>query len=296
MKQFLTALFIMIWISGWRAMAAPAETDAILMVHFGSTYDEARASSSDPINALVAQEFPDITVREAYTSRIIISRLAKRGIEKPTPREALLQLAAEGYKRVFIQPTNVIGGIELEALHAEVEAFTQFFTEVRIGRQLLYSIDDCTRVTTILADRYADAARGRGAVVLVGHGTPTPATAIYSQMNYMFAATGHPTFFVSTIEGYPTFDTTLDLIRKAKAKNITLVPFMFVAGDHARNDIDVEWRERFESEGFKVETIIEGLGQIPEIRQIYIDHIKAGLDEKPLTAIEHKAAYLKDNL
>ena len=41
---------------------------------------------------------------------------------------------------------------------------------------------------------------------------------------------------------------------------------MFVAGDHAKNDIAGEWKEMLEKEGFTVSAQLEGLGQIPEIR------------------------------
>lgn len=82
--------------------------------------------------------------------------------------------------------------------------------------------------------------------VLVGHGTYTPSTAIYSQIDYMLKANGLTNFHVGTIEGYPTFENMLAQLKVAKAKRVTLVPFMFVAGDHAKNDISVDWKEALE--------------------------------------------------
>ncbi len=268
---------------------------ALLMVHFGTTFDDTRTATIDAINEKVAREFPDMKVMEAYTSRIIISRLAKRGIYKPTPRQALLKLAADGYTHVFIQSTNVIDGIEAQSLRNEADYMVTFFKEVRIGTPLLYSIEDCLNVVEILAERYEQYITKKTAVVLVGHGTSTPANAIYSQMDYMFNAEGYPEINVSTIEGYPSYETTLAQLKADKIKNVTLIPFMFVAGDHARNDIDGEWRERLRKEGFNTSTLIEGLGQIPEIQDLYIRHIKEGLKEKPLTPVERKAAFLKEN-
>lgn len=75
---------------------------ALLMVHFGTTFDDTRAFTIDAINEKAREAFPDMKVEEAYTSRIVISRLKKRGIVKPTPREALLRLAADGYTHVFV--------------------------------------------------------------------------------------------------------------------------------------------------------------------------------------------------
>ena len=297
MKKLSIILFLLVSIVFNSGAFEMEEGDkaALLMVHFGTTFDDTRAATIDAINEKAVKEFPGIKVVEAYTSRIIISRLAKRGIEKPTPRQALLKLAAEGYTHVFIQSTNIIDGIEAQSLIEEANYLVPFFKEVRVGRPLLYSVEDCLEVEKILAERHASAAGKNSAVVLVGHGTSTPANAIYSQMDYMFAAQGHPQFHVATIEGYPTYDTTLAQLKADKVKNVTLVPFMFVAGDHARNDIDGEWRENLEKEGFKVSAAIEGLGQIPEIQDIFIQHIKEGLNERPLTPVERKAAFLKEN-
>lgn len=298
MKKFLITLLILINVTfasqGFELKEG--EKAALLMVHFGTTFDDTRALTIDAINEKAVKAFPEMKVVEAYTSRIIISRLAKKGVVKPNPRQALLQLAAEGYTHVFIQSTNVIDGIEAQALRDEADFMIPFFKEIRVGVPLLYSTDDCLEVEKIIAEKYAAVSGKDAAVVLVGHGTSTPATAIYSQMDYMFGAQGDPNIHVATIEGYPTFDTTVAHLVADKIKSVTLVPFMFVAGDHARNDIDGEWCDELEKRGFKVESVIEGLGQIPEIQDIYINHIKEGLRERPLSSSEIKAAFIKENL
>lgn len=300
MEKIITLLCVLMISAGVRAQDFKPDEGgkaALLMVHFGTTFDDTRALTIDAINEKARKTFPDMTVVEAYTSRIVISRLKKRGIAKPTPHEALLRLAAEGYTHVFVQGTNVIDGIESESLMNEVDYMAPFFKDIRVGRPLLYSVDDCKNVVKVLSTRYAGHADDKGeAVVLIGHGTETPATAIYSQMDYMFAAEGHRAFHVATVEGYPTRETTVTRLKADKVKHVTLVPFMFVAGDHARNDIDIDWRENLEKEGYKVETIIEGLGQIPGIQDMYIEHIKQGMKEKPLTATQRKRAFIKNCL
>ncbi len=269
---------------------------AILMVHFGTTVDETRSVTIDALNEKVKATFPEVTVVEAYTSRIIINRLSKRGIKKYTPKEALLRLAADGYTHVVVQGTNVIDGIEAEVLRDEATMMAPFFTEIRVGRPLLYSIADCERTVEALKNRYGFHAGKDKAVVMVGHGTSSTANAIYSQVDYMFGATGAGSFHVATIEGYPTYDTTMARLKAERVKKICLVPFMFVAGDHARNDIDVEWREQLEKDGFQAEAVIEGLGQIPEIQDIYIEHIKEAMIAPVMDAASQKARFIKENL
>ena len=273
--------------------AAAQEKAALLMVHFGTTYDETRGKTIDAINEKARASFPELTVREAYTSRIVIRKLKERGIEKLTPLEALIRLRADGFTRVIVQSTTLLDGAEMESLRRDVASVEGFFEEVRVGTPLLYSVDDCARVCEILTGRHADAAdaKQKAHVVFVGHGTYTPATATYSQIDYLFTAQGQPLFHVATIEGYPTFDTMLARLKAAKARRVTLVPLLFVAGDHASNDIAVDWREALEKEGLQVDCRLEGLGEIPEIQDIYLEHIRYSLHHAPVDIMKKKQEY-----
>ena len=272
----------------------PGDKAALLMVHFGTTYDDTRALTIDAINSKAQAAFPELRFQEAYTSRIIIRRLKQRSIEKLTPLDALLKLRSEGYTHIIVQSTNIIDGVEMESLRRDVESVQPFFKEIRVGTPLLYSVEDAEKVVDILGRHYTPA-QGKKTVkenfVLVGHGTYTPSTAIYSQMDYMLKASGMTNFHVGTIEGYPTFDTMLAQLKAGKARQVTLIPFMFVAGDHARNDIAGEWKEMLEKEDFTVNARLEGLGQVPEIQEIFIDHIRFGLKHRMLDIMTKKAAY-----
>ena len=103
----------------------------------------------------------------------------------------------------------------------------------------------------------------------MGHGTEDAATNIYVRADSLFNSNSH----VATIEGIPTLDDAIAKLKEAGAKKVTLVPFMFVAGDHAANDISVDWKNELESNGFQVELRLEGLGQVPGIRNLFLEHI-----------------------
>ena len=243
---------------------------ALLMVHFGTTYDDTRQKTIEVINQKAQQTFPQTTVREAYTSRTVMKRLAEKGIVKDTPTDALLRLRAEGWRSVTVQPTFIIDGREMEQLRSEIERLRPFFDTISLGTPLLYTTADCQRVCNILVDRHPVDEKKREHVVFVGHGSRGPANALYSQLDYMLHANGHPNCHVSTIEGYPTLRTLTARLKALRAKSVKLVPLLFVAGDHATNDIAVEWKEALEHEGFTVTTAIEGLGEVPEIQEIYV--------------------------
>ena len=253
-----------------------AQDTALLMVHFGTTYDETRAKTIDAINEKAVKAFPQLKVREAYTSRIVMKRLAQRGIRKDTPVDALLKLRSEGIKTVKVQPSYIIDGIEMDRLRQDVEQVRPFFDSIWVSTPLLYSVEDAEKVCDILVNRHPADSKKREHVLFIGHGTEGPATALYSQLDYMLRANGHSNYHVATIEGYPTQATALAQIKAMKGKKVTLVPLLFVAGDHANNDISVEWKEAFEKEGLAVDVKLEGLGEVPEIQEMYIRRQESG--------------------
>jgi sirohydrochlorin cobaltochelatase len=53
---------------------------ALLIVHFGTTHDLTRKRTIEVINNKMKSAFPDVTIREAYTSRIVINRLKQKKI------------------------------------------------------------------------------------------------------------------------------------------------------------------------------------------------------------------------
>ncbi|MBR2151322.1 MAG: sirohydrochlorin cobaltochelatase [Prevotella sp.] len=246
----------------------------LLMVHFGTTYDDTRQKTIDAINEKAHEAFPQLTLREAYTSHIVMKRLAKRGISKDTPVDALLKMHGEGVRTVAVQPSYVIDGIEMERLRQDVEKVRPFFDSIWVSTPLLYSVEDAEKVCQVLVNRHPADSRKHEHVLFIGHGTEGPATALYSQLDYMLRANGHANYHVSTIEGYPTQETTVAQIKAMKGRKVTLVPLLFVAGDHANNDIAVEWKEALEKQGFTVEVSLEGLGEVPEIQDLYIKKIK----------------------
>lgn len=253
-----------------------AQDTALLMVHFGTTYDETRAKTIDAINEKAVKAFPQLKVREAYTSRIVMKHLAQRGIRKDTPVDALLKLRSEGIKTVKVQPSYIIDGIEMDRLRQDVEQVRPFFDSIWVSTPLLYSVEDAEKVCDILVNRHPADSKKREHVLFIGHGTEGPATALYSQLDYMLRANGHSNYHVATIEGYPTQQTALAQIKAMKGKKVTLVPLLFVAGDHANNDISVEWKEAFEKEGLAVDVKLEGLGEVPEIQEMYIRRQESG--------------------
>ncbi len=72
------------------------------------------------------------------------------------------------------------------------------------------------------------------------------------------------------------------MVQAGNYKRVVLRPLMIVAGDHANNDMagdeEDSWKSIFEAAGYEVECVLEGLGQLPEIQQIFVQHAQAAID------------------
>ena len=115
----------------------------------------------------------------------------------------------------------------------------------------------------------------------MGHGTSHTAKITYSQMQSQMDALGYMNVFIGTVEGEPEDTSCEAVIEKVKAagfKKVILRPLMVVAGDHANNDMAGEeedsWLSMFTADGSfeKIDTQIAGLGSIPAVQQIYVEH------------------------
>ena len=116
----------------------------------------------------------------------------------------------------------------------------------------------------------------------MGHGTEADSNAIYAKMQDMLTKAGYANYFVGTVEASPSVDDVLDLVKAGNYKKVVLEPLMIVAGDHANNDMAGDdpdsWKSIFTDAGYEVEPILRGLGEMPAIQQLFVDHAQAAIN------------------
>ncbi len=251
----------------------------ILVVSFGTSFPETREKTIDRIEEDIKDAFPDYGFYRAWTSKMIIAKLLKRdGIRIPTVEEALGQMLADGITQVIVQPTHLINGIENERMKEDVYTYGKAFDKISFGNPLLTTTRDQRKVLQAVMEEFSGLEKEEG-LVLMGHGTPHYANAVYAALNYMLKDLGYPNVFLGTVEEYPSLDILQRQVEEFHPKKILLAPFMVVAGDHALRDMSGEsedsWQRRFEGAGFLVECVIKGLGEYAGIRRIYVEHVKA---------------------
>ncbi len=254
------------------------EKTGILLVHYGTSNDKSRAQTIDKLNSRVAETFPDCAVVEAYSAPSVIKTLAKRGIKKLYISQALDSLKALGCNKLVVQSTMLLDGMMTEMLRTEVVKVKNDFRAVSVVRPLLYSVDDCRTMIemltkSLLADK--SVATKKSQVVLVGHGSDSPANAMYSQIDYLLKAEGKSSWHVGTIEGFPKRENVEQQLKNSKNKNVILVPLLYIAGNHQKEDIDGVWKTKLQTKGYHVDVFGKGIGEMTEIQNMIIGKIDA---------------------
>lgn len=256
------------------------EKKALLVVSFGTSYNDTREVTIEAIEKDLAAAFPEYETRRAFTSQIIINKLAERdGLEIDNVKEAMERLVADGVGTLLVQPSHVMNGYEYDDMMAEINPYADHFANLYIGTPLLTASEDYGKVADALLAEYTPAEDT--ALVFMGHGSHHFANATYAALDYFFKAEGHPNVFVGTVEGFPEVDTVLAQVDEAGYRKVLLAPLMVVAGDHATNDMagdeEDSWKVIFKSAGYEVETALKGMGEIPAIRGLYVEHAQAAL-------------------
>ena len=277
----------------------------LLVVSFGTSFNESRATDIKGVEDALQAAFPDWSVRRAFTAQIIINHVQARDGEKiDNMEQALDRAVANGVKTLVIQPTHLMHGAEYDELVAAADAYKDKIDTIVISEPLLGEVGaDSSAVNTdketvakaitaeaVAAADYADLAaadEGKTAFVFMGHGTAHTAKVTYSQMQAQMNALGYKNVFIGTVEGEPE-ETACEEVIKAVAEagytKVVLRPLMVVAGDHANNDMAGEeedsWVSMFKASGnFEaVDTQIAGLGRIADVQALYVAHAQAAID------------------
>ena len=277
----------------------------ILVVSFGTSYNDSRVEDIRSIEDAIAAAFPDWSVRRAFTAQIIINHVqARDGEFIDNMEQAMDRAVANGVKVLVVQPTHLMHGAEYDEMMDVLSAYEDQFESISVAEPLLGEVG--SDATVINADKeavaqavvaaaaadagFADAAEAaaqKTAFVLMGHGTAHVAKVTYSQMQTQMQTLGYDNVFIGTVEGEPeetSCEAVIEAVKAAGYTNVVLRPLMVVAGDHANNDMagaeEDSWKSMFEAAGCfdSVTAQIAGLGSIEAVQNLYVAHTKAVID------------------
>lgn len=299
MKKSLTLLLVLVMVlalgltgcgekgneAGGTDNVEVSKDTAILVVSFGTSYNDSREATIGAIEKAIGEAFPEYEVRRAFTSQIIIDKLAERdGLEIDNVTQALDRAAADGIKNLIVQPTHLMDGLEYADLKEELDNYSDTFDKIILGEPLLTSDDDFTKVIAAITEDTASFDDGETAVVFMGHGTEAESNEVYAKLQSKLAEAGKDNFYVGTVEAQPSLDDVIKMLdEKGSYKKVVLQPLMVVAGDHANNDMagdeEDSWKSILTGRGFETEAVLKGLGEMESIQKIYVEHTQKSVDE-----------------
>jgi sirohydrochlorin cobaltochelatase len=282
-RQFILLLSItvvfslctLVW-AGGHGHKAPKKV-GILLVAFGSSERSAQVSFEN-IDKKVKAAYPGIPVRWAYTSSIIRKKLAGQGKHLDSPEVAMAKMMDEGFTHLAVQSLHTIGGAEYHDLRRTVGAYKVMggFQRIVLGYPLLATQEDMQRSVKAILSVIPKERQKNEAVVLMGHGAHHPSNAFYAALAFQLQLED-PNIFLGTVEGYPEVDLILELMLQKKIRKAYLMPFMSVAGDHAKNDMagdeDDSWKSILTKAGIQCVPILKGTAEYDVFVDIWVDHL-----------------------
>lgn len=282
-KALLVALLILLLPAGLEAQAA----DKALMLTVFGTSTEASVTF-DELLPLVEKQFPDRDVVVPYTSGIIRNKLnaeiSDPALKILSPGEMLARLKQQGYKDVAVVSTILFDGVEHDKLKATVDEFAAQNPGIKVSYTppLLADSAYLRPVVRTIGKHIIK----NGHNIVVSHGTHDGHQVEKTYMRIAaLVAEMYPNARLGSIEGVPDVARALDWVEKKDGQDVRFVVFMFVAGDHAENDIASDEEDSLFSAVRQmgknpsvawVDTgagkRIASLGLDPEYRQILLDY------------------------
>ena len=110
----------------------------ILVVSFGTSFNDSRAEDIKGIEDAIAKAYRDWDVRRAFTAQIIINHVQARDGEKiDNVKQALDRAVKSGVEVLVVQPTHLMHGAEYDELVEELEKYEDKIRTIVVAEPLL---------------------------------------------------------------------------------------------------------------------------------------------------------------
>ncbi len=253
-------------------------TKALLCVSFGTSVASTREKTLDVIEADLQQRFPDRAFYRAWTSGVIAKKVRAQGVVRETLDEAFGRMSADGVDDVLVAVTCLMHGGEMCKTEAALSGWLEQdpARSARMATALLETPADCQIMADAVMGEFADMP-SEDALLLMGHGSSSGPNEVYNLIQDALQQM-RPLCFVSTVEGVPAFEDTLEQVVASGARCVHVAPLMVVAGEHALADMagegDGSWVNRLRSRGMRAKAVLRGLGEYESVRNIICQHAR----------------------
>ena len=213
----------------------------ILVVSFGTSYNNNRALTIGAIEKDIDEAFPDYEMRRAFTSQMVINILKKRDdVDKYIDK----------FENIPIAEPLLISDEDFEDLIASITSKGDYDDDTAVvfmghgspaESNIVY-----TKLQGMLKDKGFD--------------------------NYYIGTVEAKPDYDDVLAMVKEGD-----YKKIVLKPLMVVAGDHAQNDMA-GDEDDSWKSMFASEGYEVECVIEGLAQSKDIRDVYIKHVQNAID------------------
>jgi sirohydrochlorin cobaltochelatase len=279
----------------------------IIVTSFGTTFDNSRHITIGAIEDIIRESHPDWKVQRAFTAQDIIDKLAQgKGINADGSddnypitimnfEEALKDASDKGIKTLVVLPTHLTAGAEYQDVKNALGQSAKSFTKTAMVGCLLNEDSDYRTVLSAVRANTKEYDDGSTAFVLLGHGNEKmggESDKFYDQTQSTIDAMeaedpAWANYFVCTVEGTVQKEDAYKLMQASgkNYKRVVLEDFMVVCGDHANNDMagdEDSLKTYFAGLGYTVIPILDGLGQMLPVQELYRKHLDDTLKKEKL--------------
>jgi sirohydrochlorin ferrochelatase len=170
-----------------------------------------------------------------------ISTAAFLNFSKPTFQDGLERLLQKGAKSVYVQPYFLIDGYYVnKALRNLVDEAQQAHPTIDISMGEPFGVHDVlAQVVTKRIKETIPTFAKHTAIVLMAHGTPTPAAnaPIYTVARRLESTLQAPVRVAFMECNEPTISEAIDAFAKEKFETIITVPYFLHLGSHVQEDL-----------------------------------------------------------
>lgn len=239
---------------------------ALLLVAFGSSLPHTQALYNHLVE-LAQHRYPESEVFLAFSSQMVLARLAREGRPAPDVRTQVSHIAQQGYTHLKVLPLFAIGGEDFNKWSSQIADLALQFHSYTLGSPLLHTSARVEQVARLVLRAFPERSPSE-ILLLMGHGSPHGEGRRFGEMAQQLQHLD-PLAFMGCVEGDPDLSVALQAMQKTGKKNVVLAPFMMVTGDHAMNDMAGEdedsWKSQLEKAGYTVRVVQRGLLQIPDV-------------------------------
>lgn len=234
---------------------------------------------------MVRGAFPAASIRWAFTSMVMRTRLTAARKKNDSITKALCRLGFEKYTHVTVQSLHMIPGQEYETLLEEVSAAYSCGASghINTGTPLLHSPKDIKEAASAMLGSQPEGRTPDEAVIWIGHGTKHEGGRAYERLTKAVQKLDE-NIFVGTLAGDEQgHEAHLEILKERGIKRVWLMPLLSVVGKHAGSDIAGDgpdsWSGVLGRGGVSCRPVLRGAIEYRGFADIWLKHLQEAVEQ-----------------